>query len=498
MRPRQLTALLTFGAAVVVALCVGISIATENYALLVMASTVIIVGTLVVMPGYIPLFVFGLLMPFSLPVPFVYAFPFLFLALGICGVKYWLQRGLQNRKLSRQSTPVLSSTNLSIGLFFTWVFLRYCMKPALPNMMGWGMNVTGFRAWLSYAMCFGVVFFLSRFVGDRAGVLKLMRWLAYVSIFFILIFIPVMLTKSEALGNLFYQLGMFVDRFDNGTLRFVVLPQYGLILFSLALLPNLIPSKRFTRLACIMIALVAVISGGNRSSFGAALIIALAIPLLRRNFVQVAITSGAVAIVAIGGYLAGPMLSQLPHIGLLRPLALVSPDLTEATGGDRNLEWREVRWQRGLEEIRKHPFIGVGYGGLENALSSDVFSEEESEDMSLATGGVHNGYIAGALALGIPAALLFVFILVRQILLNGYRTYTLQKRDPVVADAHCFVCVFLIATAAGIFLASDLNDPIIWFHFALGLFLARLRPQEVRKVAPVPQFGHPALASQPA
>jgi O-antigen ligase len=192
------------------------------------------------------------------------------------------------------------------------------------------------------------------------------------------------------------------------------------------------------------------------------------------------------------------MLSQLPQTGFLRPLALVSPALTEATGGDRNIEWREIRWQRALEEIRKHPIVGVGYGGLENALISDIQSAEEGQDMDLATGGVHNGFIAVALALGIPAAILFLFILVRQMILNGFRAFSLRSRDPVLADAHAFVCANLLASVGGMFIGSDVNDPMIWFYFALGLVISQLRRAEGKKVVSAPSIDLPGLAGQPA
>jgi O-antigen ligase len=497
MRPRQITALLTFGAAIAIALCAGISIATEHYALLIMTSTVIVVGILVIMPGYVPLFAFGLLMPFSLPVPFVYAFPFLFLALGICGVKYWLQRGLQNRKI-KVKVARANSMDFAIRLFFAWVFVRYCMKPAFPNLMGWGANVTGFRAWLNYALSFGVLFFTGRFVANRSDVVKLMKWLAYISILFIFVFSPVALSRSMALGNLFFQLGMFVSAFDNGILRFVALPEFGVILLSLLLLPNLLKLNRFPWCLCFALTIVAVLLGGSRSGLGMAFIVMTAIPLLRGKAVQFAIIAGSTLAVSAAGYFAGPMLSQLPQTGFLRPLALVSPALTEATGGDRNIEWREIRWQRALEEIRKHPIVGVGYGGLENALISDIQSAEEGQDMDLATGGVHNGFIAVALALGIPAAILFLFILVRQMILNGFRAFSLRSRDPVLADAHAFVCANLLASVGGMFIGSDVNDPMIWFYFALGLVISQLRRAEGKKVVSAPSIDLPGLAGQPA
>jgi len=496
MRPRQLTALLTFGAAVTLALVAGISIATENYALLVFSAAVVVVAILVFMPGYIPLFVFGLLMPFSLPVPFVWNFPFSLVALSICAVKYWLQTGLQTRKLPGQPSMHFKVVNFSIGLFFTWVVLRYCMKPAIPNMLGFGMNVTGFRAWLNYFLSFCVLFFIGRFVANRAGLLKLMRWLAYVSIFFIVLFVPLTFTRSLLLGNLFLQLGMYVTTFDNGVLRFVALPEFGLFLLSLLLLPSLLKLSRVGWWVVFALGTMAVVLGGNRSSLGMAFIVVTVIPVLGRKYLQFAMITGSALLLSAVGYFAGPALSQLPHTGFLRSFGLVSPHLSEVTGGDANMEWREVRWERGMEEIHKHPLIGEGYGGLENAFESDTLTDEESQEMSLATGGVHNGYIASALALGIPAALLFIYILIAQIFVNARRCWVLQKADPVVSEAHCLVCANLLASVASIFFGTDTNDPSIWFLFALGLFVRQLRRPEAKKAVSAPVYVEPALAGQ--
>jgi O-antigen ligase len=151
-----------------------------------------------------------------------------------------------------------------------------------------------------------------------------------------------------------------------------------------------------------------------------------------------------------------------------------------------------------MEEIHKHPLIGEGYGGLENAFESDTLTDEESQEMSLATGGVHNGYIASALALGIPAALLFIYILIAQIFVNARRCWVLQKADPVVSEAHCLVCANLLASVASIFFGTDTNDPSIWFLFALGLFVRQLRRPEAKKAVSAPAYVEPALAGQVA
>jgi O-antigen ligase len=492
MRPQQVTALLTFAAAVALALLAGISIATESYSLLIFASSAVIVGVLVIMPGYAPLFVFALLMPCSLPVPFIWNFPFLMIGLAICALKHWLQRGLQSSKRTAQ----FDSINVSIGLFMVWVFLRFCMKPAFPNWMGWGTNVTGFRAWLSYALSFGVVFYMGRLVANREGILKFMQWLAYVSVFFVIVFVSATLSKSPGVARFFFQLGMFVTSFDNGMLRFVALPEFGLSLISLLFLPNLLKLSRALWWTILVLGTGAVALGGSRTSLGMAVILVIFIPLLRGKLLQTSIIAVSIVLVLVAVNLAGPKLSELPYTGFLRSLALVSPELAEVTAGDMTLEWREVRWQRGLEEIRKHPFVGVGYGGLENALVSDTQTEEESQDMSLATGGVHNGYIAGALALGIPAALLFIYILVSQIFVNALGAIALRKADPMLAEVHCFVSANLMAYAAGIFVGTDINGPIIWFFIALGLFARQLPSHEKSKAVAAPAFSRPALAPQ--
>jgi O-antigen ligase len=494
MNPRQITALLIFGSAIVLAVCAGISIAMEDYWLLWLAAGAIFITGSLVTPGYVPLLVFGLLIPFSLPIPFIWNMPFLLLALGVCIVKYWLERGLT---IHKHFSPI-STVNWSCALFFAWVFLRYCMKPSIPNIMGFGRNVTGFRAWLSYALCFGVLFFLGRFIGSRQGLHKLVRWLAIVSVAFILLLVPAALSKSMTVLAILTYFGMFATTFDNGFLRIVALPGFGLILFSLALLPNLLHLKPFTRSLCVILALSAIVMGGNRSSFGTALIFAISIPLLRRKFLQAAAVTGTLFVLIASVYFAGPVLSRLPETGFLRMLALVSPDLARVTGGEANMEWREVRWERALERIRTHPFVGEGYGGLENAWDAmdSTQLEEQGEEMSLATGGIHNGYLASALALGVPASLFFIYILLQQIILNARRAYGYQSHDPVIAEAHCFVTAYLLACSAGIFIGSDLNDPMIWLYIGLGTFLIQLRTREERLPKRAFSPAQPLLAGQ--
>lgn len=493
MSHRQITALLIFGAAILIAICAGVSIAIEDYWLLWLGGGAVISIGLLIAPGYVPLLVVGLLIPFSLPLPVIWNLPVLTIALGFCVVKYWFERGLT---IHRHSTPV-STMNWSCGLFFGWLFLRYCMSPSIPNFMGFGRNVTGFRSWLNYGLSFCVLFFVGRFVRNRQGFLKLARWLAIVSIFFGVVLLAAAFSRSMQVAMILSYLGMVPGTFDNGMLRFVGLPSLGVILLSLLLLPNLLKLSRLGWWSVLLIGSAAVIVGGNRSGFGMAIIVVIVILLLRRKFLACAAVSGAIVVICTGVYLAGPLLADLPHTGVLRMFALVSPDLAEATGGDNSLEWREILWQRAVEEIGKHPLIGQGYTEIENGLELDhVRTMEETEELTLATGGIHDGYLASALALGIPAALLFIFILCQQIFLNGRRAYRLYKDDPTIAEAHCFVCANLLAYAAAISIGTDLNAPLIWFIFGAGLFLFQLRPAEKRVPKTTASVARPILAEQ--
>ncbi|MGA2747413.1 MAG: O-antigen ligase family protein [Verrucomicrobiota bacterium] len=494
MSPRQLKIFALFGGAVALAVCLGYGIATESYRSIILLSVLVVFTALLVIPGYIPLLVFGLLTPFTVPLPLIWNFPLMLLALGTCILKYWLQHGLAPQLKSTS----INTVTLAMGLFFAWVFVRYCMKPSIPNVMGFGRNVTGFRAYLNYGISFGLLFFLGRFVVNRAGFLTLMRWMAGICIAYSLLFIIFSLSKSVWIATLVLTYGsMFVDFFDNGFLRFVALPEFGLILLSLALLPHLLKLNRVQWWGIVLLAIAAVIMGGNRSSLGMAFIIVVTIPFLRGKSRQAATIASSVVIVSLAAYFGGPALSRLPHTGFLRSLALISPELALSTRAGETMEWRETQWDLAAIQIKEHPIIGRGYGGLENAFEFADPSQLDQAvfDIDLATGGIHNGYIACALAFGIPAALLFVYILSSQIMGNARRAAKIHRDDPVAAEMHCFVCAHLLSFACAIYIGTDLNSPFIWFLLGLGVLTTNVKLAEKKKAKAVPPvFAQPTLA----
>jgi O-antigen ligase len=267
---------------------------------------------------------------------------------------------------------------------------------------------------------------------------------------------------------------------------------------SLLFLPHLLKVSRLGWWCVFILAMTAIVLGGSRSGLASALITVTVILLLRRKFLQFSIIAGLAILVLGTAYFEGSALSQLSHGGLLRVFGLVSPDLAESTGGNDTLQWREDQWQRAWEAIKQQPLIGQGYGGVEDAFEFGAFgyNEETNTEVDLAIGGIHDGYLACALALGVPAALLFIFILGRQTFLNARRAYSLQKEDPVIAEAHCFICANIIATACGMLIGTDANAPTTWFYIAWGLFLFQLRSREQHRPKTVPALAQPTLAEQ--
>jgi O-antigen ligase len=482
MNYNQIKALVIFAVAIVFAVWMGYAIADENYGLLIMGACASIATILLLMPGYAPLLAFGLLDPFNVPLPMIWGFPPLALVLGFCLLKYALQRGLAKNAKDRP----INATFLLFWVFFGWIVFRFCLNPIFPNLAGFGENTTGFRSYMSYALCFGLMITLGRFIQSRSDLLRLARWLAWISVFFIFLFVPLMFTQNFTVGSVLTYLGIFVSAYDNGVFRFVVLPGFGITLISLVLLPQLLPIKRSARIFLLLLGIAAVVLGGSRNGLGMATAIIIVIPLLKRNFQRFGTILLTTIFLYVGAYFVGENLGSHDQTGVFRVLALVSPKAADSTQAMGTLEWREIRWRRAWEEIQNRPWVGRGYGGVQNAFVWGDYSgfEEARVEIDLASGGIHNGYIACALAFGIPAALLFIGILARVIWHNGRLAIRLTSKDPFASSIHAFVCASLIAYALTIYIGTDLNNPMLWLFMGLGVLAPRLRPIENKTTEP--------------
>ena len=487
-------ALLGAVACLVLSLAVGFALATGNHFMLILGAGAVLVTAVVVADGFTALIAFGLLCPFVLPVPFVRSVPVLASVLALCVLKYILRCAV-HRSDVKSAVWLLTP---GITLFFLWVVIRYAMDPVLPNPKGFGAHVTGFRAYFSYATCLGLIVLLGVTINTREQLASLLRWLGIIAAGLALMFIPLVFSRSIGIGSLLTQFGVFVTTFDNGFLRFVVLPGYGMFLVMLGTLPNLCRPTPSLRLALIGIGLVAVVLGGSRSSFLMLIVMVLCVAALRLRALHTVAFGGGFVVLLVIFYLIGEHV-QIREVGLLRILSLVSPRIAYQTDAADSVRWRLVRWERAAADIEQRPWVGKGYGGLENAWVFQTRADYEAAmvDVDVAAGSVHNGYLAAMRAFGIPAVVFFLLLLGWHLIQNLQRARRLRFSDPFASDLHLLALAYLMGYFIAIQFGSDLNDPMLWFVLALGVLMRRL-PRSTSPVLAAPQTQLSALVARPA
>jgi O-antigen ligase len=471
-------------------------LASGNYDGLFLLSYALLGIYVLAAPGFIPLLAIGLLNPFVLPIPFVHQFPFLLLILGICCVKLFLWKAMSQQG---NAAPYKHCFTVWFALFFAWVVLRYCMNPVMPNISGFGQNVTGFRAYLNYGVCFGLVLLLPLFLTSHEDVLRLLRWMTGISIFFILFLTPFIFTKSLNAAMWLNRFGLYVTFFDNGWLRLIVLPHFGMLLVMFSSLPGIMPVSLRLRVILLALGAIAIVMGGNRSTLLMTFISVLTIAWLRRRFLIFNLLIAAIAFSLIAFHYIGERIDIRSGAGFLRILSLTSRRVAQETGAAGTFEWRKIRWNRALEEIKSYPVFGKGYGGLENAwIFADIGEYEAARlEVDMASGGLHNGYLTCAYSLGIPALLLFIIGVGSQILRNAIQAWRLGDTDPLPRDFHVFVCANLLGLVASIYIGADLNVPVIWFYLALGVLLTRLGLPKQTVPQPEPRPVQPRISLRP-
>ena len=470
---KQLVILVLCG---IVAVLFGSILASGSYDDLLLLSYLLVGVYTLAAPGFAPLIAFGILNPFILPIPFVRGVPFILLILAICCVKLFFRNALTREGRAEYQ----HCFTWGIVLVFGWVALRYCMHPVFPNLSGFGANVTGFRAYLDYGICFALVVLLPFFFTTRDDVIRLLRWMGGISVFFILLFIPLVFSRRMLAALWLQRFGLFVTTFDNGWLRFVVLPGFGLNLLMLSFFPRLAPVPRWLRLTMGALGLVAIVMGGNRTSVLMGFVMVVAVLLVRRRIATLSLLVVGTALLLVAFHFIGERLDVRRGVGFWRIMSVTSRRIAEQTDAAGNAEWRMIRWKRALDEIQTNPLFGKGYGGVENAwLFTDWAGfEDASLEVGLAAGGIHNGFLNGAYSLGIPAVLFFLVTFLAQSIMSFKKARRLGGGDPVLSDVHAFVFANLAGLPVAIYLGNDLNNSMIWFFLVLGVRLTRLKANE--------------------
>jgi putative inorganic carbon (HCO3(-)) transporter len=150
---------------------------------------------------------------------------------------------------------------------------------------------------------------------------------------------------------------------------------------------------------------------------------------------------------------------------------------------------RVKTWGLGLDQVLEHPIVGIGFG---NDTFSKVYTTEIEADKSKGRvekvlPGLHNTFAMVLMGSGVPALLLFVWIIIRGIqgLLTGVRISHVPRTSHMVIRMAVALAVigFVVRNLFDYMFAGSLAS-LFWILTATGLSLStggRLESMPVRK-----------------
>jgi len=441
-------------------------------------------------PAYLA---FGILAPVSITLPFVRLFPTYAVVLGLCVLAAFGRRVVA---AGPGVTPLRSYDRLTL-IFYGYLLVRYLMHPVLPGYaLGLSEDITGFRSWFDHLIGFATVLFLGYLLRTRDDLRRCCRWLLVAAFVFTAISVPLMFIPSLALTRVLHTLGVYIVYFSNGWRRFVFLPGLGVILLSASLLPRAFGLRPWIARLLLPFGVMAIVAGANRSSLLAVLTMVVAIWIVQRRYLRVVLLAAMVAALVWAVDVAYQRRLLTVDHPFIRLMGVFNPRITDESGGAETIEWRLMRWRRALEDIRNHPWVGVGYGVLPEffAVTSEYrsLSPELEVERDLATGSTHNGYISAARSLGIPAVVLFAIIMGREV----WRCLRAGRRlaaRPEEAELHLFLGSYLLMYLAVLWMAAEIRNPPIWLFLALSMSANRLAEHAPSAEAPAAVTGGEAV-----
>lgn len=446
---------------------------TGSWTILLATLGMVGVISLIVLAKYPVYLAFGILAPFGITMLGVTQIPTIALVLMICIASVFMRASIITHGL-----PYLGRLDPLVMVFFLYLIIRYASDPVLPGYaLGISNDVTGFRSWLNHLIGLILFFSLGFLITSTDAMQKLFRWSALFSLIFTIIFFGLMFIPGQELSTALGQMGIFVTMFGNGWRRFVFLPAMGTFLITAALLPTLFRTTPFQRRIFTVIGVLAVIAGGGRGSVLTLLLTVGIILILKKRSLSFGIlVATVIGLTIMANTLVGHW-STKTVTPIVRIMGSFSPALSTEIGAMGTMEWRYIRWKRAMEDIRQHPWVGMGYGGVKNyfGVLSDI--QETSPDLDVerdvAIGATHNGFISAARNLGIPFTLLFAIISLRRAYVH-WRKLKPQHFAGVLPEAHIFLCSYLVVMVLGMTIGGDITLPSNWMSIALSFVVERL------------------------
>jgi len=198
--------------------------------------------------------------------------------------------------------------------------------------------------------------------------------------------------------------------------------------------------------------------------------IILLIAFFYKKFRRAVITLGIIGVIGIGGMVGSGHVPDVIH----RPLSLIFPSIAEE-GNNLNYGYRNVGFEDNFRarlyemawgEIKQHPIVGRGLG-LDVYKALEVLAGGRGDNhigLLGLSGAYHNTYVGVAVKLGLPTALLFLWVSLFIPIRLGRSIY----HHPNTANRQ--LSVILIAFWLGVFSFSLINGAH-WSFYIISIVL---------------------------
>jgi len=172
-----------------------------------------------------------------------------------------------------------------------------------------------------------------------------------------------------------------------------------------------------------------------------------------------------IVVVLIGVVLAGSLLITLSLTGF-----------QQETTDPWTFSARVKTWRLGLQQVVEHPIVGAGFGNdtFSKVYAAEIEADKDKGPVEKILPALHNTFAMVLMGSGIPALLLFVWIIVCAIreLLAGVRVSDLRQSGPMVFRMAIALAVigFVVRNLFDYMFAGSLAT-LFWILMAIGLSL---------------------------
>jgi len=368
---------------------------------------------------------------------------------------------VENLRLKEKVVPIPVKLYFAIGL------LSYIMHPSLPTQLFRSVSLadtSNFRAYWGFFLGLLVYFSVPYLIGnDKKKLLRIIKILVVISVVVILINLTMVCLGISTLPG-FTRTAWMVSRTGRGALRAGSLGVFGAMLFMLLLSFRLTEWFKKVKPILFSLSILAILLSGGRMVFLAIFATFGLYLLLKREFIPLVVIFCLVFSIILFQSVAPHMMTRIPAPFQRTFTILPSVGDYGPSGAVMSAQGRLEIWKFGFEETKKHPFLGRGFLSMLKFGREIIFSETRSE--FYAKVGSHGAYIGTAVTLGVPALLLFIWI----IWLHYKKALFLfrQKNDSFL-KAFSFWLLLMLFYSALAFTFQGNPFTMVKFFFILGL-----------------------------